>query len=82
VHGGDGWPDPPRYEPDAELTPPPRGKGLEFQPFRLEAADERGKADALRAYHTQMEVMGSFLLSFVRTTELYAAAPVPPARRP
>ncbi|HKT71825.1 MAG TPA: PIG-L family deacetylase [Steroidobacteraceae bacterium] len=82
VHGGDGWPDPPRYEPDAPLTPPPRGKGLDFQTLPLEAADEQRKAAALRAYRTQMEVMGSFLLSFVRTTELYASIPVPPARRP
>src|SRR5205807_1738354 len=32
--------------------------------------------EAVRAYRTQMEVMSSFLLAFVRTTELYSVIPV------
>jgi LmbE family N-acetylglucosaminyl deacetylase len=79
VHGGEGWPSPRGYEPDVELTPPSRGRGLSPTPFRLEPAEEQRKLLAIRAYHTQMEVMSSILLSFVRTTELYSALPVPEA---
>ena len=43
----------------------------------LEPVEEQRKHQAISAYHTQMEVMSSFLLSFVRTTELYSTTPVP-----
>jgi LmbE family N-acetylglucosaminyl deacetylase len=77
VHGGDGWPSPRGYEPDLELTASPRSRGLTPNPFALEPDEEQHKNLAIRAYRTQMEVMSSILLSFVRTTELYSSLPVP-----
>ena len=65
------------YEPDLELYPPPLGHGLSRTPFKLEPAEEQGKRLAISAYRTQMEVMSSFLLSFVRTNELYSMNPMP-----
>jgi LmbE family N-acetylglucosaminyl deacetylase len=77
VHGGEFWPMPRGYEPDLELNPPPLGHGLSQTPFKLEPAEEQRKRLAISAYRTQMEVMSSFLLSFVRTNELYAINPMP-----
>jgi LmbE family N-acetylglucosaminyl deacetylase len=77
VHGGEFWPMPRGYEPDLEMTPPPLGHGLSQTPFKLEPDEEQRKRQAISAYHTQMEVMSSFLLSFVRTTELYSTTPMP-----
>jgi len=77
VHGGEFWPTPRGLEPDLELNSPPLGHGLSQIPLRLEPAEEQHKRDAIGAYHTQMEVMSSFLLSFVRTNELYFANPMP-----
>lgn len=60
------------------LAVPPRGKGLELAAFDLDPLEEEDKLEAVRAYHTQMRVMSSFLLSFVRTNELYSSLPVAP----
>jgi LmbE family N-acetylglucosaminyl deacetylase len=77
VHGGEFWPIPRGYEPDSELNPPPLGHGLSQTPFKLEPDEEHRKFLAISAYRTQMEVMSSFLLSFVRTNELYSTNPMP-----
>jgi LmbE family N-acetylglucosaminyl deacetylase len=77
VHGGEFWPMPRGYQPDLELTPSPIGNGLSQTPFKLEADEEQLKRLAIGAYHTQMDVMSSFLLSFVRTNELYSVNPMP-----
>lgn len=77
VHGGEFWPMPRGYEPDLEMNPPPLGHGLSQTPFKLEPAEEQRKRLAISAYRTQMEVMSSFLLSFVRTNELYSLNPMP-----
>jgi LmbE family N-acetylglucosaminyl deacetylase len=77
VHGGEFWPMPRGYEPDLEMNPPPLGHGLSQRPFKLEPAEEQRKRLAISAYRTQMEVMSSFLLSFVRTNELYSMNPMP-----
>jgi LmbE family N-acetylglucosaminyl deacetylase len=77
VHGGEFWPMPRGYEPDLEMNPPPLGHGLSQSPFKLEPAEEQRKREAISAYRTQMEVMSSFLLSFVRTSELYSINPMP-----
>jgi len=77
VHGGELWPMPRGYEPDLEMNPPPLGHGLSQTPFKLEPAEEQRKRLAISAYRTQMEVMSSFLLSFVRTNELYSINPMP-----
>jgi LmbE family N-acetylglucosaminyl deacetylase len=77
VHGGEGWPRPRDLMPGIPLTPPPTGEGLVYAAFDLEPAEEDRKLLALRAHETQMRAMAPFLLSFVRTTELYFAAPHP-----
>jgi LmbE family N-acetylglucosaminyl deacetylase len=75
VHGGEGWPSPRGLLPGIPLTPPPAGQGLTYADFSLAPAEEDRKLIALRAHETQMRAMEPFLLSFVRTTELYFAAP-------
>jgi LmbE family N-acetylglucosaminyl deacetylase len=77
VHGGEFWPMPRGYEPDLEMNPAPLGHGLSQTPFKLDPAEEQRKRLAISAYRTQMEVMSSFLLSFVRTNELYSINPMP-----
>lgn len=77
VHGGDRWPAPRGLELNLALTPPPRGAGLSLMPFQLETSEEQTKLQAVRAYRTQMAVMSSIMLSYVRTTELYSSIPMP-----
>ena len=48
--------------------------------FALEPAEEDRKLLAVRAYATQMREMAPFLLSFVRTTELFFPRPPPQPR--
>lgn len=75
VHGGKGWPAPPGLLPGIPLTAPPSGKGLVPAAFDLEPGEEDYKLLGLRSYVTQMRLTAPFLLSFVRTTELYFATP-------
>ena len=77
VHGGEGWPSPRGLLAGVPLTPPPAGDGLVPAAFALEPAEEDRKLLALRAHATQMRAMAPFLESFVRTTELFFAAPQP-----
>jgi LmbE family N-acetylglucosaminyl deacetylase len=77
VHGGKGWPRPRGLNLTLAETASPRSRGLAPIPFQLNADEQARKLAALRVYHTQMQVMSSFLLAFVRTTELYSALPVP-----
>jgi hypothetical protein len=44
-------------------------------PFELTEEEEAQKLRAVNAYHTQLQVMSPFLLTFVRTTELYSIIP-------
>ena len=76
VHGGRYWPRPRGLRMQLPLAAPPRGRGLELAVFALRPPEEADKLEAVRQYHTQMSVMSSFLLSFVRTNELYSAVPV------
>jgi LmbE family N-acetylglucosaminyl deacetylase len=73
VHGGEGWPSPAALMPGVPLTPAPLAAGLAPTAFELEPAEEDGKLFALQAYQTQLRVMAPFLLSFVRTNELYSS---------
>jgi LmbE family N-acetylglucosaminyl deacetylase len=79
VHGGDGWPSPRGLVPGVPLTPPPRGSQLDWTPFVLEPAAEDKKLAAVRAYETQLRMTAPFLLAFVRSSELFATRPTPPA---
>lgn len=75
VHGGEGWPSPRGYVPGIPLNTPPAA--MRFAPLQLVLSDaeEAGKLRAVEAYRTQLQVMSPFLLTFVRTSELYSAAP-------
>jgi LmbE family N-acetylglucosaminyl deacetylase len=77
VHDGKLWPIPRGYDPELELRPSPRGSELSQSSYRLLPGEIQCKRLAVSAYHTQMEVMSSFLLSFVRANELYSSIPMP-----
>lgn len=77
VHGGEGWPSPRGLLPGVPLTPAPRMRGLAQTPFVLTPAEEDRKRAALEAYATQTRLLAPFLLSFVRTDELFATLPAP-----
>ena len=72
VHGGEGWPTPADLLPGVPLTPAPLARALAPQAFGLEPAEEDGKLAALQSYRTQLQLTAPFLLSFVRTNELYS----------
>ena len=72
VHGGAGWPAPADLMPGIPLTPAPLARPLKPVAFELEPAEEDGKLSALQAYRTQLRLTAPFLLSFVRTNELYS----------
>jgi LmbE family N-acetylglucosaminyl deacetylase len=73
VHGGEGWPAPADLLPGLPLTAAPLGSSLAPATFELEPAEEDGKLSALQAYRTQLRLTAPFLLSFVRTNELYSS---------
>jgi LmbE family N-acetylglucosaminyl deacetylase len=77
VHGGGIWPNPRGLRMKVPLAIPPRGRELGMVPFDLDPPEEADKLEAVRQYRTQLRVMSSFLLSFVRTDELYTSLPVP-----
>jgi LmbE family N-acetylglucosaminyl deacetylase len=71
VHGGEGWPSPRGYMPTIPLNTPLVSAAPGGVPFELTEEEEAQKLRAVNAYHTQMQVMSPFLLTFVRTTELF-----------
>jgi LmbE family N-acetylglucosaminyl deacetylase len=75
VHGGEGWPSPRGLYPGLPLTAAPLAAGEPAAAFALGPAEEDTQLAALRAYETQMRDLAPFLLAFVRTTELFSAAP-------
>jgi len=81
VHGGEGWPSPRDLLLGVPLTPAPRAAPLVPVGFALEPAEEDAKLLALRAYQTQLRVMAPFLLSFVRTNELFASRADPDSQQ-
>jgi LmbE family N-acetylglucosaminyl deacetylase len=81
VHGGGVWPSPRGLRMNLPLGVPSRGNGLALTAFPLDRLEEADKLEAVRQYQTQMRVMSSFLLSFVRTNELFSTLPVPLPRR-
>jgi LmbE family N-acetylglucosaminyl deacetylase len=72
VHGGAGWPKPADLMPGIPLTAAPLARQLGQTTFELAPAEEDGKLAALQAYQTQLRLTAPFLLSFVRTNELYS----------
>jgi LmbE family N-acetylglucosaminyl deacetylase len=75
VHGGFFWPWPRGLDTDAPLVAPRRARALPWQNFALPPAERSVKVRAIRAYETQLLLGESFLLSFARSNEIYAAAP-------
>jgi LmbE family N-acetylglucosaminyl deacetylase len=78
VHGGRGWPTPRAYRPDLSQTVAPRGVGMSWEEFPLDATARAAKLHAVRAHRSQMKVMGRVMQSHVRAVELYSRTPMPP----
>lgn len=77
VHGGEGWPTPRGLHRERASTLPPVGRNLPWQRLALGAADMDAKLAAIRTYRSQLKVMERKMLSYVRSDELYTAAPLP-----
>ena len=74
VHAGFLWPWPRGLDTDAALVAPQRAAALAWQDFALLPAERAEKTQAIRCYETQRRLGESFLLSFARRNEIYAAA--------
>jgi len=82
VHRG-AWPRPEAYAPELPLDPPQELEAVRpgWAQFPLSPADEDAKREAILAYRSQVQLLRSFMLSFVRRNELFAvSAPVWPAK--
>jgi LmbE family N-acetylglucosaminyl deacetylase len=66
------WPQPLGYQPQLALSPPAVAARLHWESLPLNAGERAHKLAALGDHRSQMEVMGSYLQSFVRTNELFA----------
>ncbi|HKV45168.1 MAG TPA: PIG-L family deacetylase [bacterium] len=76
VHHGM-WPVPEAYAPDLFLNPPRdlAGTGMEWAQFPIGLGDEAAKRLAIREYSSQVELLRTYMLSFVRRNELFARPP-------
>jgi LmbE family N-acetylglucosaminyl deacetylase len=66
------WPQPRGYQPQLPLAPPEDAAALHWQQLALSATERAHKLAALREHHSQLRVMETFMLSFVRANELFA----------
>jgi len=66
------WPWPPIYEPQLTLVPPATATALRWQSMPLSATERARKRAALRAHHSQFELLAPFMNSFVRANEILA----------
>jgi LmbE family N-acetylglucosaminyl deacetylase len=66
------WPLPRAYEPQLPLSPPAVAATLQWESLPLSAGERAHKLAALEDHRSQMQVMGSFMQSFVRANELFA----------
>jgi LmbE family N-acetylglucosaminyl deacetylase len=78
VHGGHGWPTPRAYRPELAQTVAPRGLGMQWEQFELDADAVTAKLNAIQAHQSQTKVMGRVMESYVRSMELFSSTPVPP----
>ncbi len=78
VHGGHHWPAPRAFHPELAQTVAPRGLGMRWEAFTLDAGAIDAKRRAVLAHQSQVKVMGRVMQSYVRATELYSRIPVPP----
>jgi LmbE family N-acetylglucosaminyl deacetylase len=76
VHRGD-WPVPQGLVPHESLAPPAPMISLDtrWHSLPLTALQTQGKLGALRHYASQQEMMRRFLVSFVRTNEIFGQIP-------
>ncbi len=76
VHHG-AWPRPGIYAPDLLLEPPPdlRAARSGWAQYPLDQAAEDAKWSAVLEYHTQVQLLRPYLLSFVRRNELFDLSP-------
>jgi len=70
VHGGLEYPLPKGLRPGMPLLTAPSGRGLAWERLELSGFEIERKARAIRAHRSQMEVLGHFMLAFVRQNEL------------
>lgn len=77
VHGGEGWPTPRGLHRELPQTPPPVAPNLSWQRLALTIDEQDVKLAAIRQHQSQLKVMGRKMLSYVRSDELYAVAPLP-----
>jgi LmbE family N-acetylglucosaminyl deacetylase len=66
------WPQPRGYQPQLALSPPAVAAALQWESLPLSAEEQAHKLAALGDHRSQMQLMGSFLQSFVRANELFA----------
>ncbi len=78
VHGGRGWPHPHGLHPELDQTVAPRGLGMDWEAFTVDAMALEAKRNAVQAHKSQMRVMGGKMLAYVRGVELYSKTSVPP----
>jgi LmbE family N-acetylglucosaminyl deacetylase len=80
VHAADknSWPAPPGLNLSAPMTPPAAlvGRGTRWESLPLDAGVAQRKHEAITRYRTQMRVMGTYLLRFARSSELFGALPL------
>ena len=72
------WPLPRKYKPEERLKPPPQlqdDQDLKWLSFGLKLAQVELKRQALLKYESQIAYSKNFMLSFVRTNELYLEWP-------
>ncbi len=74
VHGGGEWPTPRALRQDLPQTPPPVALTLPWQRLTLTTAEQGTKLSAIREHRSQLKVMGTKMMSFVRQDELYSLA--------
>jgi LmbE family N-acetylglucosaminyl deacetylase len=71
-----GWPQPSGYHPTDTLEPPDRvARPVNWQRFSLTQDETQRKLTALQAHRTQYEASAGYLLSFIRTDELFGDYP-------
>ncbi len=77
VHFGNWWPMLSRDRAEQQLHLPQNFPEAEatWRSFPLSPAEMQTKRQALMQYHSQMLVMGQYLLNFVQTNELFAIEP-------
>jgi len=80
VHGGLGWPWPRGLHPQSALVPPRGTRSLPWEELALSPAERARKERAIRVYETQLPLISSFMLAFVKRNEIYSRAPAPQAR--